>query len=163
MTRRFLVLMLLGYAMVVVQASIQALLPLRVLVPELGLLVALYAGLTAQQGISGACAVALMLGYVTDLLAGSPKGLHAMVFVLACLLAKGASLRLMLSTSLIAAAFAFFVSILAAVLVVATRAQIDHSTLSPLSIAPLQALVTAIFAPIVFGILSRATATRARV
>ncbi len=36
MTRRFVVLCLLGYAMVVVQASLQALLPLRVLVPELG-------------------------------------------------------------------------------------------------------------------------------
>lgn len=162
MTRRFLVLCLLGYAMVVVQASIQALLPLRVLVPELGLLVALYAGLTAQQGVSGACAVALLLGYVTDLLAGAPKGLHAMVFVLACLLAKGASLRLMLSSSFIAAVFAFFVSMLSAVLIVATRAQIDHSTLGPLAIAPVQALVSAIFAPLVFGILGRATATRAR-
>jgi rod shape-determining protein MreD len=162
MTRRFLVLCLLGYAMVVVQASIQALLPLRVLVPELGLLVALYAGLTAQQGVSGACAVALLLGYVTDLLAGAPKGLHAMVFVLACLLAKGASLRLMLSSSFIAAVFSFFVSLLSAVLIVATRAQIDHSTMGPLAIAPVQALVSAIFAPLVFGILSRATATRAR-
>jgi rod shape-determining protein MreD len=99
---------------------------------------------------------------VTDLLAGAPKGLHAMVFVLACLLAKGASLRLMLSSSFIAAVFTFFVSMLSAVLIVATRAQIDHSTLGPLAIAPLQALVTAIFTPLVFGILSRATATRAR-
>jgi rod shape-determining protein MreD len=162
MTRRFLALLLVGYAMVVVQASIQALLPLRVVVPELGLLVAVFAGLSAQQGISGACAVALMLGYVTDLLAGAPKGLHAMVFVLLCLLAKGASLRLLFSTSLIAAAFAFLLSLVAAVLVVATRAQFDHSSLSPLVIAPLQALVTAIFTPLVFRILGRATATRAR-
>jgi len=162
MTRRFLVLCLIGYAMVVVQASIQALLPLRVLVPEFGLLVALYAGLTAPQGASGACAVALVLGYVTDLLAGAPKGLHAMVFVLACLLAKGASLRLMFSSSFIAAVFAFFMSMLCALLVVATRAQIDHSTLGPLAIAPVQALVSAIFAPLVFGILGRATASRAR-
>lgn len=162
MTRRFLVLLLLGYAMVVVQASIQALLPIRVLVPELGLLVALYAGLTSQQGVSGACLVALMLGYVTDLLAGAPKGLHAMVFVLACLLAKGASLRLMFQSSFIAAVFAFFASFATAVLIVATRAQVDHSSFGPLAIAPLQSLVTGIFAPIVFGILSRATAQRAR-
>ena len=162
MTRRFLVLLFLGYAMVVVQASVQALLPIRVLTPELGLLVALYAGLTAQQGVSGACAIALMLGYVTDLLAGAPKGLHAMVFVLACLLAKGASLRLMFSSSFIAAVFAFFASFACAVLIVATRAQVDHASFGPLAIAPIQAFVTAIFAPIVFGILSRATAQRAR-
>ena len=162
MTRRFLVLLFLGYAMVVVQASIQALLPIRVLVPELGLLVALYAGLTSQQGVSGACAIALMLGYVTDLLAGAPKGLHAMVFVLACLLAKGASLRLMFQSSFIAAVFAFFASFATAVLIVATRAQVDHGSFGPLAIAPIQAFVTAIFAPVVFGILARATATRAR-
>ena len=162
MTRRFLVLVFVGYAMVVVQASVQALLPIRVLTPELGLLVALYAGLTAAQGVSGACAIALMLGYVTDLLAGAPKGLHAMVFVLACLLAKGASLRLMFSSSFIAAVFAFFASFTCAVLIIATRAQVDHGSFGPLAIAPIQAFVTAIFAPVVFGILSRATAQRAR-
>ncbi|HJZ86242.1 MAG TPA: rod shape-determining protein MreD [Polyangia bacterium] len=152
---RHLVLVVVGYMLTVLQASLQALVPVRVRVPELGLLVALYAGLTARGGVAGASAVAFALGYVTDLLAGAPKGLHALVFVLMCLLAKGASLRLLLRGSLVSAGFAFAASLSAAGLIVLTRAQTESGTLAPLQMAPLQAAVTALAAPIVYGLLGR--------
>ena len=154
---RGLVLVLCGYLLVVVQASLQALVPVRILVPELGLLVALHAGLSAPEGVAGAAAVALVLGYVTDLLAGAPKGLHALVFVLLCLLAKGASVRLLLRGSLVPAVFAFFASLFGALLLVATRAEIEGTGFGPLWVAPLQAAVTALFAPLVFALCARAT------
>jgi rod shape-determining protein MreD len=161
MTRRFVTLIVFGYALVVVQASLQAVLPLRIVAPELGLLVAIYAGLTAQN-VSGACAVAFILGYVTDLLAGAPKGLHAMTFVIICLFGKGASLRLLLSGALMPAALAFVLSLLGGLIIVATRAglvtpgsALGGPGLSPLAIAPLQAAMTALFAPLVFGFLNR--------
>jgi rod shape-determining protein MreD len=154
--RSLLLLVLFGYALTVLQATLQALVPVRVLVPELGLLVALYAGLTARTSVSAACAAAFALGYVTDLLAGAPKGLHAFVYVLLCLLAKGASVRLLLSGTWMSSAFAFVASLLGALVVLAARAQLDGAAFSSILIAPLQAAVTALFAPVVFGVLKRA-------
>jgi rod shape-determining protein MreD len=152
--------LVIGYALTVLQASLQALVPVRVLVPELGFLVALYVGLSAKDDVAGACAVALVLGYVTDLLAGAPKGLHALVFALACLAAKAASLRLLLRGALVPAAFTFLVSLAGAAVVVGTRAHFGEGSLRPLAIAPLQAAMTALACPLVFGMLARARARR---
>jgi len=152
---RATLLILVGYMLTVLQASVQALIPIRVLVPELGLLVAVYAGLQARDGVAGACAVALAVGYVTDLLAGAPKGLHALVFVLLCLMAKGASLRLLLRGAAVTAVFTFTCSLVGAILVVLVRSETEGGGWGPLAIAPIQAAVTALFAPLVYAFLSR--------
>jgi rod shape-determining protein MreD len=155
MRPRTLLLAFVGYLLVTLQASLGSLLPLRILVPELGLLCALHAGLTARDGIAAACAIAFVLGYVTDLLCGAPKGMHALAFVLLCLVAKGASLRLLLRGAPMLAGLAFLFSLSAAGLVVGVRAKVEGGTLEPLLIAPLQAAVTALVAPLLFALLDR--------
>ncbi len=155
MKGRNLVLLLVGYALTVVQATLQSIVPFRVLVPELGLLVVLYAGLGSSGSLSGACTVAFLLGYVTDLLAGAPKGLFAMVFVLLCIGAKAASLRLLLRGTVLQAGFAFLASLAGGLLTVLLRSKIEGGTLAPLAIAPLQAAMTALLAPVLFSLFLR--------
>jgi rod shape-determining protein MreD len=155
MRPRGLVLVAVGYILTVLQASLQSVVPVRVLVPELSFLVALYAGMTARDRVGGACGVAFVLGYVTDLLAGAPKGLFALTFVLLCLLAKGASLRLLLTGRIGGAAFAFVASLVSGMVVLLARSHLDASGLRPILVLPLQAAVTALFAPLVFWALAR--------
>jgi rod shape-determining protein MreD len=151
---RALLLVLVGYLLCVVQASLQALLPIRLLVPELSLLCALAAGLYAREGIAGSCAVALVLGYVTDLLAGAPKGLHALGFVLLCMAARGASLRLLVRGAVAPALIALCASLLEGGLVAAVRAHSDAGA-QPFHLIILQALMTALAAPLVLPALAR--------
>jgi rod shape-determining protein MreD len=88
---------LLGYALMVLVSAVGALSPIRLPLPEVGLLVVLYLGLTARGPLPTHVGVALLLGYLTDVLSGAPRGLHALSLAATMLIARGAASRLLVA------------------------------------------------------------------
>lgn len=88
---------LLGYALMVLVSALGALSPVRLPLPEIGLLVVLYLGLSARGPLPTHLGVALLLGYFTDVLGGAPRGLHALSLAVMMLVARGASSRLLVA------------------------------------------------------------------
>jgi len=96
--QRAIVMILAVYVALVVTSSLQALSPWRIPTPEVALLVVLYLGLGGRGTAPGHLFVALVIGYLADLFAGSPKGLESLTLAVAMLLARAASSRLDVAT-----------------------------------------------------------------
>jgi rod shape-determining protein MreD len=96
--QRAVVMILAVYVGLIVTSSLQALSPWRVPTPEVALLVVLYLGLGGRGTAPASVAVALVIGYLADLFAGSPKGLESLTLAVAMMLARAASSRLDVAT-----------------------------------------------------------------
>ncbi len=94
---RALVFVLLGWAALIVTGVATALVGTQRWVPDVTLVIVLYLALgTRGQGAASSYAgVALALGYLTDLLSGSPRGLYAGAHVIVMLVVRSAAGRLM--------------------------------------------------------------------
>ena len=165
---RSLITLVVAYLLLILQSTVQELAPVRMVAPSLGLLVVLYVGLSAKWAISSASVVALCTGYLLDLVSGAPQGVHALVFVLMVVMARGLSTRVAVQGILLSAATAFVASLVGAFLVVLVRAQVSpEGGYGGLRQAPLEALLTGICGPFVLGLLRRIDgkleSTRARV
>jgi hypothetical protein len=82
-------LVLLGYVVALSLGVLWRELPLGPLAdtpPDVAALTAGYLGLTARRGVAGAVAGAVAAGYLSDLLAGTPPGMLALVAGLTCVL-----------------------------------------------------------------------------
>ncbi|MSP61558.1 MAG: rod shape-determining protein MreD [Myxococcales bacterium] len=124
--------------------------------PDLALLVVLYLGLSDRGGLVGVAVVALLLGWLADLFAGSPKGLYMTVYILLGLAARGASVRLMVRGAFFTAAVALFFALAVGVLVVGLRTSLQPTLgWGALRQVPLASLMTALFAPPLFFLLRR--------
>lgn len=157
---RVLSLIAVAWIGLVLVASAQAVLPLEwprhVPGPDVVLLVIVYLGLSGRGGLSGACALALFLGWLADLSAGAPKGLHMVAYALVGLAARGASLRLLVRGGLLTALVAGVFSLACGALVVALRTSLSPSLgWAALRQVPLAAAVTALAAPPLFRLLRR--------
>jgi rod shape-determining protein MreD len=165
---RSLVTLVVAYLLLILQSTVQELAPVRMPAPSLGLLVVLYVGLSPKWAISSASVVALCTGYLLDLVSGAPQGVHALVFVLMVVMARGLSTRVAVQGVLLSAATAFVASLVAAFLVVLVRAQVSpEGGYGGLRQAPVEALLTGVCGPVVLGLLRRIDGkledTRARV
>src|SRR3954451_2834264 len=87
------------WLLLVFQASLASLLPWHAVAPEVALLVILYIGFYGRGSALANAGLALGIGYLTDLFAGAPRGLHALTFGLVILAARGASNRLMVAST----------------------------------------------------------------
>ncbi|MGZ3429628.1 MAG: hypothetical protein ACXVCV_23415, partial [Polyangia bacterium] len=95
--QRAIVMILAVYVGLIVTSSLQVLSPWPpsdVPTPEVALLVVLYLGLGGRGTAPAHVAVALVIGYLADLFAGSPKGLESLTLGVAMVLARAASSRL---------------------------------------------------------------------
>ncbi len=146
----------LALALLLLQSTVLELAPVHMVTPSLGLIIALHVGLSAKWTPSSAALVAFCTGYLFDLVSGAPRGVHAFVFVLMSLFARLLATRLEVRGIVLKAATAFVASLVAALLTVVVRAQVSHEGgYGGLGQAPFEALLTAVFAPLVLWLLAR--------
>jgi rod shape-determining protein MreD len=153
---RSLLTLVVAYLLLILQSTVLELAPVRMAAPSLGLLVVLYVGISPKWTISGASIVALCTGYLLDLVSGAPQGVHALVFILIAVAGRALATRVVVQGIVLSAATSFVASLLGAVLVVMVRAQVaPEGGYGGLRQAPLEALLTGIFGPVILGLLRR--------
>lgn len=84
-----------AYLLLVVTGAIWRVLPFELAAPQIPLVVAAYAGLSASERLPHALTSAVVVGYLADLLAGTPIGLLAFVSGVLCWLTRALSSRLL--------------------------------------------------------------------
>ena len=151
------VLLLLGFLLLVVQASATALVNIHPFAPNLLLPVVIYLGVSHDVGLVRGGMLSFVLGYLLDSFTGSPMGLHTFVLVATYLLARGAGISLALRGPLFQVGLTFAVSVIAGGTILALRAIFERpaafeagsigGTVLTL-VAP--AVTTAVLAPLVF-------------
>lgn len=161
---RAIALLLAGWLGMSIVASFVAVVPMRVLPglrpgPDVAALVVLFVGLSGRGSTLTASLLAFAIGYLADLSAGSPKGLHMIAAVLLVLTARAVSQRLLVRgvifTTIVAALFCGGWLLLLALM----RGALDplgvRAFRGPLARIPLSLLSTALFASPVFAVLHR--------
>ena len=153
---RSLATLAVAFLLLLVQSTVLELSPVRAAAPGLGLLVCLHVGLSARWSVSAAAIVSLCTGYLLDLVSGAPQGAHALVFIVMAVGARALSSRFSVRGVVLSAATGFSASLLAALLIVVVRAQLDpEGGYGGLRQAPLEALLTGVCAPLVLGLLRK--------
>ena len=141
----FLLLLLLG--------AVWRLFPLSVLAPDFVSLVAAYLGLTARNRLAPSMAGAITIGYLADLLYGTPVGLMALTAGLVCGVCHLIQGRLLVRGWIFTAVFSALTAFAAGLFVLAIRATFS---LLPLGFAQgigavfMAALATGLLGPLVF-------------
>ena len=158
----FAVFAVLGLA---IETAVPHLVSFRALVPNLIIILAVDLGLR-HHGVLPAV-IAFTMGYATDALAGSHPGLNAFMMTMVFLVSYEISTRLMVANAFVGATLVFFSVIATALGTIAIangfNALSDTGALMPE--LTLQALISAIIAPIVFAMLAtskRLTGLKAR-
>jgi rod shape-determining protein MreD len=158
----FAVFAVLGLA---IETAVPHLISFRALVPNLIIILAVDLGLR-HHGVLPAV-LAFTMGYATDALAGSHPGLNAFMMTMVFLVSYEISTRLMVANAFVGATVVFFGVIATALGTIAMangfNALSDTGALMPE--LTLQALISAIIAPIVFAMLAtskRLTGLKAR-
>src|SRR5262245_41488809 len=154
-----------AYLLMVVFGVLWRLAPFDVLAPNLPIVIAAYLGITTRDRVPHATAGAVAIGYLADLLTGSPRGLLALVCGVLCLGGRLVSARLLVRGRLVVMGFAFLTSILASILVVAARVAVGAelgSAWRELASALGSALLTGLAAPLVFRLCRRIDVSFAR-
>ena len=96
---------LLAFLALAIETAVPYWFPLRVMVPNLIVILAVDLGLRHHGAIP--VALAFSMGYATDAFSGTMLGLHAMLTTIVYLLAYAVSSRLMVTTALIGAVMVF--------------------------------------------------------
>jgi rod shape-determining protein MreD len=158
----FAVFAVLGLA---IETAVPHLISFRALVPNLIIILAVDLGLR-HHGVLPAI-IAFTMGYATDALAGSHPGLNAFMMTMVFLVSYEISTRLMVANAFVGATVVFFGVIATALGTIAIangfNALSDTGPLMPE--LTLEALISAIIAPIVFAMLAtskRLTGLKAR-
>jgi rod shape-determining protein MreD len=159
-------LVLVAYLLCVVVAALWRLWPwIADAIPDLGALTAAYLGLTARRQVSPAIGGAIVLGYLIDLISGTPPGLVALVLALTTLIARAVQQRILVRGAVISIAFSAFVALIAGVLAWLVRALYGIASAAfsvELRHLGEVALATAIIGPLVWWIFRRIDAAYAR-
>jgi rod shape-determining protein MreD len=154
--QRAVVMILAVYVGLIVTSSLQALSPWRVPTPEVALLVVLYLGLGGRGTAPASVALALVIGYLADLFAGSPKGLESLTLAVATMPARAASSRLDVATPWHTMVIALVAAVAHGLLQLAISSSLYAGDASAaLRLVPTTALTTALVAPLCFRWLSR--------
>ncbi|MCP4606797.1 MAG: rod shape-determining protein MreD [Proteobacteria bacterium] len=145
-------IILLSFFLLVVQSTFAHLVPWDMLVPSLSLPVVLFMGLHSYSATRGAL-ISFAIGYLMDVFAGSPMGLHTLVTVAIFLISRVAALRLFLQGWIFEIILAFLLAFISSILILGIRALFDQDIsglLIHLEIVTSRAVATAIAAPVVF-------------
>ena len=149
-------------------ASFWRLLPasfLRDAVPDLGAMTAAYLGLTARRNAAPAVGGSVVLGYLIDLISGTPPGLMALVLGLTCLIARTTQQRILVRGAAMTIGFSAFVALVAGVVALLVRGVYGvprPSFAVDLQHIALVTIATALVGPLVWRGFRRIDATFAR-
>jgi rod shape-determining protein MreD len=153
---RQVVTVVVALLLLLLQSTVLEFAPLFMVTPSLGLLVVLHTGLSPKWPPSQAALVAFCIGYLFDLVSGAPCGVHALVFVIMSIFVRLTATRFAIPRVGIQVLIAFTTSLITALLVVLVRAQVSHAGgYQGLPQAPIEALLTALFAPPVLWLFGR--------
>lgn len=161
-------LVLVAYALCVIVAAVWRLWPIgfvRDAVPELGALTAAYLGLTARRDLAPAVGGSVVLGYLVDLISGSPPGLNALVLGLTGLVTRSVQQRILVRGYPMTAGFSAFVALVAGIVLWLVRAMYGIPRASfgqELKYIVLVVIATALLGPLVWRIFRRIDAAFAR-
>jgi rod shape-determining protein MreD len=111
-----------GYLLLVLLGGIWRVTPFQVVSPDLTLIFAVYLGMALRSEVWKATAGIVVIGYLADVLAGSPRGLSSVVMGTVCILCRLVSARLLLRGRLFIGAFTFFAAIGAGLMTIGLRA-----------------------------------------
>jgi rod shape-determining protein MreD len=118
-------IVLVAYVVCVIVATVWHHLPFAVIresVPDVGALTAAYLGLTARTSVAPAVGGSVVLGYLVDLISGTPPGLASLVLGLTCLIARATQQRLLVRGTTMTLGFSAFVALLVGVISLLVRA-----------------------------------------
>jgi rod shape-determining protein MreD len=153
---RALFTLALGLALLLMQSVLLQLVPVYLPTPALGVLVTLHVGLSPRWGVSASVFVGFALGYLFDLVSGTPRGTHALVY---SLLALGAALlapRLSVRGFVLRAAAGLVVALVGGLLVLIVRVLAGSgSPAGGFRLVLLDAALTGVLAPLVLALLDR--------
>jgi len=161
-------LVLAAYVLCVLVGAWWRLLPASLLrdgVPELGALTAAYLGLTARRGLAPAVGGSVAIGYLADVISGTPPGLGAVVLGLTCLITRSAQQRILVRGAAMTIGFSAFVALVAGVLGLIVRAVAGVPVAAitvELSHLVLVVVATALIGPLVWRLFRRIDAAFAR-
>ncbi len=161
-------LVLAAYLLCVLVASFWRLLPVAIIrdaVPDIGAMTAAYLGLTARRSVALAVGGSVVLGYLVDLISGTPPGLVALVLGLTGLVARTTQQRILVRGTAMTMAFSAFVALVAGVVALFVRGLYGVPRGSfglDLQHIVLVALATALTGPLVWRVFRRIDATFAR-
>ena len=117
-------LVLVGYVLCIVVSSAWRMMPDTfggTLVPDVIALTAAYLGLTARRYTAPAIGAAVILGYLGDLISGSPPGLIALVAGLVATIGDAVHRRILVRGLAMTFAFSVFVGAVASLLLIGIR------------------------------------------
>jgi cell shape-determining protein MreD len=112
---------LLAYAVMLVLGALWRFVPLAVM-PDVVALLAGYLGLTARTLVWPSALGAVLVGYLADLLLGTPRGMLALTAGLVCLFGHLLHRRILVRGRLVVMGFAAATAVLAGLVVAALRA-----------------------------------------
>jgi rod shape-determining protein MreD len=161
-------LVIVAYLLCVVVATVWLRLPtslIRESVPDVGALTAAYLGLTARGNVAGSVGSSVVLGYLIDLISGTPPGLAAVVLGLTCVIARAAQQRILVRGTAMTMGFSAFVALISGVVSLVTRMVFGvprPSVMIDLQHLALVVLATAITGSLVWKLFRRIDAAFAR-
>lgn len=134
--------------LVLLQSTVLELAPVHMVTPACGLLVVLQVSFSERWSTSSSALLAFALGYLFDLVSGAPLGVHAFVYLLTSQCARLLSTRVVMRGVVLSAGIGFVAALFSALFVVVVRAQLNpEGGYEGLGEAPLEALLTGLFAP----------------
>jgi rod shape-determining protein MreD len=153
-----------GFLLVVMLGAFWHSFSLGKAVPDVVAVVSVYLGLTARERSSPSMAGALVLGYVADLVLGTPKGLLAFSACSVCLLGHLVQGRLLVRGVPFTALFTACVAFVSGLIMLAVRARMGPALSASDEIWTLFrcALVTGLLGPIIFWVCRSIDARLAR-
>jgi cell shape-determining protein MreD len=122
MTGRHFALIGVAYVMLIAIGPLWRITPFDVVAPNLAVIFAAYLGVTVRQNVLGPTAAAIGIGYLADLLGGTPPGLMAFCAGLLCLLSRVATRGLLVRGRGFVMVMAGAATLVAAILVLGLRA-----------------------------------------
>jgi rod shape-determining protein MreD len=161
-------LVLAAYLLCVVFGALWRTLPAEFLhdaVPDLGALTAAYLGLTTRRNLAPAVGGSVALGYLVDVISGTPAGLCALTLGLTCLVARQAQRRILVRGAAMTMAFSAFTALAAGIITMLVRTLygIPRAALvTELQNIAIVTLATALVGPLVWRVFRRIDAAFAR-
>jgi rod shape-determining protein MreD len=153
---RGLATLFVGFVLLLVQSVLLQLVPVQVPTPAFGVLVALHVGLSPRWTFSSAVFAGFSLGYLFDLVSGTPRGTHTFVYSVLALLASAVGPRVSVRGFFLRASAGFVVTFVGGLLVGGVRAVCESASTAPgFRIILLEAALTGLVGPLVLGLLDR--------
>lgn len=145
----------LGFAVLVaVGATWSTLFGQARVMPDVVAVIALYLGLTSRGQLAGAMVAAVGVGYLADILAGTPTGLYALVAAVVCFVAHVAQGRLVIGGRVAAVITSAAAALAAGLLVLALARAVAAQVPPALAAVPLlgSAAVTGLVGPFILAL-----------